>query len=498
MAISDTVFKTVQRVLGASSQVVISKPSLGLPIDPRRTSEADTPSKQSLANASGLQSRLFSDAAERRRLALYSEYDEMGDEVPELSQSLEVYKAFTFGGDEHGDNKVKIDFSGSRPIQSVIEQTIANTNVLNNLPMIQEEGERLGDSFHQPIYTRAGDVTKLKWLNPYHTDVHWDGYGNVASYVVRANRGAHGGVPLYPTDVLHFRPNKRMGYKYGRSTWAAARKLWILESTGSDVMSVLTIMRAANRKSVTYPVPAGTDEDGIEKWVNRLKQGQMKQPLFDATGKLQRRIVSLLELDDMIYPYRDGVNAKPPGFHDDPAADLNQLLLVLKHYQERYFVVTGVPAGLAGMERNINDRSTLEQQGLHFVRAIKKRQENLEQFLYELFALSLLARGITPTQNAFEIRMPRVASFDAQMRAATAKIYAETAVILKDMGLPLDFVLKHALNLPKTLVDELVANSDKEVDAVDMQTARERLEAAGITDHAAILAAMYNEVEEAC
>ena len=495
MGISKRVYNTAKKALRASTELVVSRPDLGLHYKPKVSSEGDTPEARSLAQARAMQQRLFSDAQERRRRALYRDYDEMDQEVPELNQSIEVYKAFTFGGDEHGDNKVHLEYQDNRA-EEIIEQTISNTGLMKMLPKILEDGEKRGDCFMQPVYTRLGDVAKLKWLNPYQTSVLWDGYGNVASYLVESENSA-ARQWLYPTDVLHFAPNHKMGNKYGTSTWAAARKLWILESTGLDVMSVLTVLRAANRKSVTYPVPAGTNDESISKWVRALKQGDWIQAMFVQTGKLNRRIVSLLELDDIVYPYRDGAEA--PKFHDDPAADLNQLLLVLKHYQERYFVVTGVPAGLAGMERNINARSTLEQQGLHFVRAIKKRQTEIENMLYELFALSLLARGVQPTRGMFEINMPRVASFDAKMRAETAKIYAETAVVLQSLGLPMAFVLKKALNLPASLVDELIAempepsDRDQQADSTDMAKAQEALSKTDLLERAELVRQLHDE-----
>lgn len=490
MGISSRVYNTAKRALKASSELVVSKPDLGLHYNPRTSSEGDSPGAKAVTQARAMQQRLFSDAQERRRVQLYKDYDEMDQEVPELNQSIEVYKAFTFGGDEHGDNKVMLEYEDDRARQ-IIEQTISTTGCMQLLPKILEEGEKRGDCFMQPVFSRVGDVVKLKWLNPYHTKVHWDGYGNVEGYEVGAEHMPAAKQMLYPTDVIHFAPNQRLGNKYGTSTWAAARKLWILESTGLDVMSVLTILRAANRKSVTYPVPANTNDEGVAKWKDALKNGDWIQSVFDSTGKLNRRIVSMLELDDIIYPYRDGSEA--PRFHDDPAADLNQLLLVLKHYQERYFVVTGVPAGLAGMERNINARSTLEQQGLHFVRAIKKRQTEIENFLYEFFALTLLARGIQPTKGMFTIRMPRVASFDAKMRAETAKIYAETAVILKGLGLPMNFVLKHALNLPGSLVDELVPDLSVTPDSTDVAKAKEALAKTDLPGRAQLVRDLHDE-----
>ena len=162
-------------------------------------------------------------------------------------------------------------------------------------------------------------------------------------------------------------------------------------------------------------------------------------------------------------------------------------------------MVTGVPAGLAGMERNINARSTLEQQGLHFVRAIKKRQTEIENMLYELFALSLLARGVQPTRGMFEINMPRVASFDAKMRAETAKIYAETAVVLQSLGLPMAFVLKKALNLPASLVDELIAempepsDRDQQADSTDMAKAQEALSKTDLLERAELVRQLHDE-----
>jgi hypothetical protein len=194
------------------------------------------------------------------------------------------------------------------------------------------------------------------------------------------------------------------------------------------VTAVLAILRASSRKTVSLPVPAGIKEDEIHSWIEKIKTNAWRDEFFDKDGYLHHRIASLLELDDTIYPYRAGTER--PDFHNEPSADLDSLVKFQEFLQESYFVATGVPAALCGLERNVNARSTLEQQGQQFVHTVTKRQAEVSALAKDVLLRAGLAAGFLPDTRTFEFRMPDVSAFDQRMRAEVWKIRAETAAIL--------------------------------------------------------------------
>ena len=197
---------------------------------------------------------------------------------------------------------------------------------------------------------------------------------------------------------------------------------------------------------MALPVPAGIKEDEVLDFVEKLKSGAWRDDFFDSDGVLRHRIASMLELDDIIYPYRQGT--EKPTFHNEPSADITQLTDLQKYLQESYFVSTGVPAALCGLERNVNARSTLEQQGLHFVRTVRRRQIEIARIAMDVLVRACLVKGIRPSAGDFRYVMPTVNTFDLKLRAEVTRIRAESAKILSvDMGVDLRWVYTRVLGM---------------------------------------------------
>ena len=426
--------------------------------DIKKTSAGDSSARRS-SHAASIQDSVFRGGETTSRLARYADYREMDNEVPELSQSLAVVVAFTFSTESDATGlELKFSEDARSEVQEVAKGTYRRLDFDTMGPAVQEEGGRLGDSFSELIYNKDMDIVAEKALTPDTVDVVHDAYGRLTGY--RVTGQGVGGLPgralmLQPYEVAHYAPDARRNHKYGRSYWASARKLWSAESGTLDVLSILTILRAASRKSVAYPVPQGTDAEGIQEWVDNLRQGNWTEDIFNSEGSMRRRISSLLEMDDNIYPYRQGTGDKPV-FHNETSADLRQVVEVLQYYQERYFVVTGVPAGLAGLERNVNARGTLEQQAKNFVRMIRKRQEEMRRFLERIIYIALMAKGITIRPGEFTIVFPDIATFDQKTVAETNDLNARTVTMLTAQGYDRIFTAQQYMGLDKATAEKYV------------------------------------------
>ena len=433
------IVKKAASLIGSSEYVISSE--LGLSqIDYGKTSLGDASASRFQAAKS--RSSMIKDFHDQRRDRRYRDLREMSDEVPELATSLDVLSHFVFSGDTGlgsdgtDQSQPRLVFSDAMPSEQADAMSAAAEAIgLNSLLFdIFREGMHLGDSFTELVFTSEKMVAQ-QYLRPDNTDVVWDKYGRLKAYKTKAatqGRASYGNrdssTVLAPWQVVHYAPDRPRGHKYGRSNWHSARKLWRISQSTLDVTAVLAILRASSRKTVSLPVPAGIKEDEIHTWIERLKTNAWRDEFFDKDGYLHHRIASLLELDDTIYPYRAGTER--PDFHNEPSADLDSLVKFQEFLQESYFVATGVPAALCGLERNINARSTLEQQGQQFVHTVNKRQSEVSALAKDIMVRAGLAAGFLPDTKMFDYRMPDVSAFDQRMRAEVWKIRADTAATL--------------------------------------------------------------------
>jgi hypothetical protein len=395
---------------------------------------------------------------DKSRRIRYSDFREIRDEVPEMSTALQVLTDFVFGGDSVDGVRILFDETADESYKSVINSAMSSVGGVDFFVQIFKEGTLLGDSFTELIYSTSSLISERPII-PDVTDVVINSYGQTVGYETGLstssfNRSANS-VKLSPVQVLHYAPDKNRGHRYGRSMYATARKLWRQSEAAEDVLSLLSILQAAARKSVTYPMPANIRPDQVDSFLENLKSGQWSQQVFDRDGKMRRRITSLIAMDDLVYPYREG-NEKP-SFHNDPPADLRQIIDMLRFMQDKFFIVTGVPAALCGFEKNVNARSTLEQQGLQFARTVRRKQQEVVQLMNTVLQRALAAAGMRP-EIKYQIRMPKVSSFDEKMKADINYVRAQTARILSnDLGVDFKFVLKDALGLSDEQVLSLAA-----------------------------------------
>jgi hypothetical protein len=426
-----------------------------------KTTAGDTQAERKARRARGRLRNTAQPSFDLSRRKRYSDYREMLDEVPELATALQVLTDFVFGG---GSDSVRLEFSdeatsGSRDIMKSAWRDIGGSAFFVEA---FREGTCLGDSFTELIYSKAGLIAERP-LDAALTEVKTNSFSQVESFCVlppggSASQGRGSGFSLTPLQVLHYAPDKQRGHRYGRSMWSSARKLWRQSEATEDVMSLLSILQASARKSVAYPLPSNIRPDQVDEFLSSLKGESWSSQVFDRDGKMRRRITSLLAMDDLVYPYREG--SEPPTFHNEPPADLTQLTEVLRYLQERYFIAAGVPAALCGYERNVNSRATLEQQGLQFVRTVQRKQQEVAQMVTSVMLRAQAAAGLHPKMD-FTVSMPSVSTFDEKLRAEVNRINAETAKILGvDVGINMRYVLSDTLGLSDDEVNMVLESAE--------------------------------------
>lgn len=460
------IVKRASGLVRGKDEIISAELGIGS-VDYEKTSLADSRALRKARTANS-RSRLVRDFKDDRRDKRYKDLREMADEVPELTTSLDVLSHFVFSGDTGVGSKGDADgpsivFSDSidPKARSVVETAFSQLRLPSLMYDVFREGMHLGDSFSELVYTKDRMISH-QYLKPDTTDVSWDAYGRLYGYncsIGGSKGGSYGvgrssSVGLNPWQVIHYAPDRPRGFKYGRSNWHAARKLWRISQSTLDVTAVLAILRASSRKTVSLPVPAGIKEDEINDWIDKLRGGSWRDEFFDKEGMLHHRIASALELEDTVYPYRAGTDK--PNFHNEPSADLDQLVNFQKFLQESYFVATGVPAALCGLERNVNARSTLEQQGQQFVHTVTRRQSEISSLARDVLERACLAAGFVVAPGDFKFEMPDVSAFDQRMRAEVWKLRSETASkLINEVQMDENWVFRNILRMTPSEADSI-------------------------------------------
>lgn len=430
-----------------------------VPVD--QTTGANPSARRSL-RASSLASLMW-DPYEQGRPARYLDFREMAEEVPELDRALMVKRDFVFAGEAEGNSGHSHDMTfgaRARPeLRRVLEQARADLPVSWSSE-VYHEGHWLGDSATELLGAdgKAGFVGE-RYIPPESFRIE-QSEGYPIRYWYTPQQGDSEARPLHPFFVLHFAPNRRRGSHYGRSDWAAARGLRRSEEAIQSLLVMLALKKASGEEKVLWPFARGTSLD--EMWQHiRSIEAEIEDFHFDYSGELKKKVAAQLETVPKFIPWlwdKDGASP-PPTFVQSKAADLLQLLQVIQHFQERYFIVTGTPAALVGLERNVNARSTLVEQGVHFALTVRKDQKDVVALLTDYYTRAALAAGIVPQPDEFAVSMAPPSSLDEGRRAEVAKLRSETVANLVTAGMSLRDALIEGYAMAEARADDIAAGA---------------------------------------
>ena len=440
----------------------------------QRTSANDSPERLRQQILTQQMESLLEWGNNTSRLLKNRDYREMAQDVPELAAAIKIQNKFAFVGDTvSGDldpsplTTVFADDARPEVKECLLElQELLDPNTL--LRPLSEAADTFGDNFTNVVYERAPEFRLPNGQPGYRiASVNELGEDNVSAVPAPGGRVAYylvsppgtsplmGGSAYARMEIVHWARARKANHRYGTSLLESARKIWTQDSAAQDVTSLLTLLRAAQRKSVAVPIGGMVNEDDIEKWREKYALGLDFRDILGTDGTLRRQVLSATQLEDLVYPY---TGDKAPTFHDEPGVDLRILIALLQYYQERYFVATDTPAGLASLERNVNASATLEQQSNVFVKTVQDKQSDINRLWIEIGDRALVARGITPKRGEYRLRMPMVRRFDSQNQARAERLKAETAKMQIELGLQQQYVLNRCLGIPQDQMADAIAS----------------------------------------
>lgn len=454
------VLAAARRALGSKGERVASVRLGPGPIASGNTTGRDPRSARS-ARAQGLADSLGQNPWEQSRLQRCRDYREIVEEVPELSRALEVYVDLIFGDSERTFEIVYAD--ETRPeVMRVIDETTRSLMLQREIKKIIHEGLWLGDSFTELIY--ADEPLRLvgeRAWRPELVRVIQGPDGFLDGYEIRADT-RNEAERLIPFQMVHYAPSSVRGARYGRSLFHSARYLRRHHDVFSDVMAMLCLKKASGDTFFLWPMPDNLDEQAVQDSIRELQNSVDTETFFEADGTLRRRAAAQLDTVPKTLPYRVMVDeqgqvagdVKPTVVETKPA-DLKQMVEVLEYLQDRFFIATGVPKALVGLERDVNARATLEVQGLHFAISVRARQREAAEILVDIFTRALLVEGVTPIEGEYIIRMPETSAFDEQIKAVVFREKASGVLSMVQAGVPLRQALAEGFGYDDETLDEI-------------------------------------------
>lgn len=412
--------------------------------DPERNPLDRTTSQHSLQRRiNSLSNSLGRRAFEAGRRERIVDYREIAEEVPELARGLEVVVDFVFGGGEGEGPELVFADNARADVKRIAQGAWDGLGIPQVGRGMIHEGMWLGDSFTQGIFSFEDRalVAERHWRPELVTI--YERAGILSHYEV--DQGSAEPIKLHPFEVVHYAHTPLRGAAYGRSLWHSARGVRRHHEAVGDTATFLALRRASGDVYWLWPFPAELDDEKLDDWIAQAQEYGEFDVVFDSGGNLRKRAAATVETGPRPVPYRvvDGIDTKPEAVVIPPT-NLSQMVELLEYLQDRFFISAGIPKALIGLERDVNSRATLEQQGLHFALTIQNRKKDAQRVMEAFIWRALLAAGVIPNPDEVRVEMPGVSALDEAMRASVAKDRAQAVKDLVDAGVPVEFALRSA------------------------------------------------------
>lgn len=396
---------------------------------------------------------------ENRRQARYKDYERMYNESTVMHRAIKVTTNNVFmsrsGDDESYLIKEGEEGKADPKVIKVVKDTDARLDMPAMMPEMYRGCLKAGDAFEEMVFDDNNVITRLKWLDPKKMHRNEDEYGRIqadAAYSMKDDAGESvAGFKFW--QVVHLRHAHERGNLYGTSFLFSARRPFKILSVMEDGVAIMRLVRASDRMVFYVPVPKNATPDQKRLIVEQAKQQFSRSLSVDSSGKIDITKNPLADDEDIFVGLEDGSNARVEKLGGSGV--IGQLADV-EYFQNLMVMATGVPKAYLGLERDVNAKATLSWQDIEFARQIRACQRECAWFQRQIYDRQLIALGMVPMNEAYEIEYPGISFVDEEMRASVLNVMWGVAVAAKSFGAPTEWVLEHILRLSQDQIHQFV------------------------------------------
>jgi len=391
---------------------------------------------------------------ERTRLAKYGDYEEMDENYPEISSSLDLYA--DNATKERGQSGEVIEIKSSdSAAKNCLDELIGRLNLNDTLWDTARNMAKMGDDFDEVVCDESGDVVYLKNLPARSMFVEVDEYGRLKEkpYVQKDETGSIELCRFEPWQIIHWK-NGGMKRLYGESVMKSIRRVYKQLQMMEDGMVIARLTRSHMRYKILVDVEGMTAEER-EEYLRKIKNEFKKKRLINPiTGQLETSQNPLSAEEDFYI-----------GVTKDSKADVDVLqgatnlgnIRDVEYFQTKLFAGLKVPKAFVGLEKEVKAKATIVEEDIQFARTVGRIRKGLRIGLKKLFDYQLMVRGIAPVRGLYEIHFAPISMVDEMRKWTIEKLKAEIAkTYMIDMGILTDeFILKYYVGLSDEEIERL-------------------------------------------
>lgn len=400
---------------------------------------------------------------------LYKDFDEMDNDVPEISAALDITTDFVVY--PSNTDKSEIFAVKSKKHQGKIDEINKIVKPHHDLYGMIRDALKYGDNFEetlrlmptkkdmigQPIGFKNIDITSVVVNKK-------NGIVDPASYITQYDPVTQKPVvTLSKDEVFHLSLNSdRRKYSStgkGVSKLQKARLIYRQVRLMEEGAMIRRLSRANNNYGILVDVGDASGEEALDFLEKYRKKITRRKYVDQSTGKFSYRVNPLSVIEDLYLPTRQGSNAGVVPLNQGSNGDTS--MSDVEYFQDKLIYATGTPKMLIGKEYDVNSKSTSDTQMVSFLRSIRRIQMMIEPAIIAFYQSALMSFGITDADDLI-VYWPVCGTIDEERKWRIEQLkWQVAAVIGQDLSLVDDYYLyKNFLGLNDDQIKELTKRMD--------------------------------------
>ena len=431
------------------------KKAAPLPVEDRTTEREDLITGDSVAGW-GSDTSFFNIGGGRQKK--YQDYDEMDEEVVELSSSLDVYADFVVSGGSETDETFSFDSENKdERLKDVINAYEKRTRIKQRVWSMARYISKYGDCFYE-IVASPVNVVKLVKLPVSTMYYNFDSEGVLNPEFPYCQKEYEGGEPkvqFAPWEIIHWKIGEDL-YGVDNGILSKLRRAYRIQRMLEDSLLVKRLTNAQQKLIYNVDV-SGLGVSEAVAFIKKLKKLNARRRFINSEGKLKEEENPLAPQGDIYQPVRKGGVGDVKVVQSDTSVNS---IADVEHFHNKYFTGTKVPKAYLGYERDVNAKATLVQQSLSFIKVVRRIRQVTATGLKKPYSMEFILQGIDPESFEWGIRFPGFGVADEELKWKIEQ-YKSTCVrnyIEAGIKLSSEWIIRHVMfDLTKSEADQLLA-----------------------------------------
>lgn len=400
-------------------------------------------------------------AIDTERIDIYSVLEEMETTMEEVSTALDIMADEAVNPESGSHEPFRIDYeigyTPPRTVKKIIENVLADTQLLEKSYGIIRDCLLYGDNFQQIIVNNQLEVIRLMHM-PVKTMVrHEDDHGLLLTGSTEgefAFEQYSDGISnfiagFFPFQIEHLRWNRRGSDPYGRSLFYSARGSYKKLRSMEEALSINWLTRAFARLLFAVDTTGMSPAEAKQAITDFRMSLQMQQVSSDTLGEKQMTVPKDIFLGRGYHQYSARMfeslsNVSVLDTSNTGFWNLNPV----EYYRDKVILPGRVPRAYLGLPQEIRTKEALAQLDRRFARAVRRAQQVLSFMVIHVIDLALVLKGQNPFGIPYKPLWPTTSLFDELDRSQALLNFGRASVLFRRLqALDAEFAAKEYIRM---------------------------------------------------